>query len=138
MKKQITLERFYPHSIEKVWAAISTAEALSIWLMPTDFQLEKGRAFTFVTKPQPGFDGIVYCEVIDFSAPYFFSFSWRGGPLKHPTIVRFELEPQNDGTLLRFSHNGFEGFINQTIVRFILGSGWKNLLMRKITDYLNQ
>lgn len=138
MAKDIHIERFYPYPIEKVWNAIATPEALSAWLMPTDFRLEVGYEFTFRTKPQPGFDGIVKCRVIDFEVPTRLSYTWQGGPLKKPTTVSFELKPLNEGTMLYFRHSGFEGFINQYIVRFILGSGWQDLLFKKIKLYLDK
>lgn len=138
MGKEIKIERFYPYPIEVVWNAIASSEALSEWLMPTDFKLEKGFEFTFRTKPQPGFDGIVKCKVIDFAVPERLSYSWQGGPLKKPTLVSFELRSTKDGTMLYFRQSGFEGLINQYIVRFILGSGWKDLLFRKIILYLEK
>lgn len=138
MAKEIKIERFYSYSIDKVWNAIATAEALSEWLMPTDFKLEKGHEFTFRTKPQPGFDGIVKCKVIDFEIPRKLTYTWQGGPLKKPTVVDFELESTPDGTMLYFRHSGFEGLINQYIVRFILGKGWKDLLFKKIIKYLKK
>lgn len=138
MAKEINIERFYPYPIEKVWYAIATSEALSEWLMPNDFKLEIGHEFTFKTKPQPGFDGIVKCKVIEFEVPKRLSYTWQGGPLKKPTTVSFELKSKANGTVLCFKHSGFEGFINQYIVRFILGSGWKNLLFEKIKLYLDK
>lgn len=136
MAKEIKIEKQYPFPIEKVWNAISTSEALSEWLMPNDFRLEKDYEFTFQTKPQPGFDGKVKCKIIDFQEPTKLVYTWQGGPLKKPTTVSFFLKAKKEGTLLSFSHSGFEGFINQYIVRFILGSGWKNLLSKKINIYL--
>ncbi len=138
MAKEINIERFYPYSIDKVWNAIASSEALSEWLMPTDFKLEVGYEFTFRTKPQPGFDGIVKCRVIDFEVPTRLIYTWQGGPLKKPTTVSFELTSTQDGTILYFKHSGFEGFINQYIVRFILGTGWKDLLFKKIKLYLDK
>lgn len=138
MRKEITIERFYPHPIEKVWDAITTSEALAEWLMPNDFKLKKNHEFTFRTKPQPGFDGIVKCKVIDFEIPSKLQFTWQGGPLKKPTLVSFGLVATNEGTNLHFSHSGFEGFINQYIVHFILRSGWKGLLITNIKKYLDK
>ncbi len=138
MAKEINIERFYPHPIEKVWNAIATSEALRDWLMPKDFKLEIGHEFTFKTKPQPGFDGVVKCTVIDFVVPTRLSYTWQGGPLKKPTTVSFERKSKANGTVLSFKHSGFEGFINQYIVRFILGSGWKDLLFKKIKLYLDK
>lgn len=137
MAKLIKLERVYPYPLEKVWKAISTAEALSQWLMPTDFILEIGREFTFQTKPQPGFDGKVRGKVIHFEPNNFLIFTWQGGPMKKPTTVRFDLSPTPEGTLLTFTHSGFEGFINQYIVRFILEKGWKDLLTNQISRFLS-
>lgn len=136
MPKQIVLERVYPYPIEQVWKAISTAEALSQWLMPTDFVLEIGRAFTFQTKPQPGFDGKVHGRVLHFEPLKTLTYTWQGGPMKKPTTVKFELTAIPEGTRLTFTHSGFEGFINAYIVRFILKKGWKDLLTNKIKHFL--
>lgn len=138
MGKEIKIKRFYPFPIEKVWNAIATAEALGEWLMPNDFRLVLGNEFTFRTKPQPGFDGIVKCKVIDFEIPTRLSYTWQGGPMKKPTLVTFVLKPQEEGTMIFFTHSGFEGFINQYIIRFILGSGWKKLLFKKIQIFLEK
>jgi len=138
MAREINIERFYPYPIEKVWKAIATSEALSEWLMPNDFKLEIGYEFSFQTKPQPGFDGIVKCKVIDFEEPKRLTYTWQGGPLKKPTNVSFVLKSTQGGTTLLFKHSGFEGFINQYIVRFILGNGWKSLLFKKIKLYLDK
>jgi len=136
MSKQIQLERTYPHPIEKVWSAIATSEALASWLMPNDFKLEKGHRFQFRAPKQPGFDGIVRCQILDFSAPHLLQYSWQGGPLKKPTVVTFKLLAVPGGTRLNFTHSGFEGIVGGYIVRFILGQGWKKLLAEKIVGYL--
>lgn len=136
MGKEIRLERFYPHPIQAVWNAIASAEALSQWLMPTDFVLEPGRAFSFQTKPQPGFDGKVHCRIVEFEVPRRLVYTWQGGPMKRPTQVEFVLKEEGEGTRLFFSHSGFEGLINAYLVRFILGRGWRDLLFHKISRFL--
>lgn len=138
MTNEIKIEKFFPHSIDKVWEAISTAEALSEWLMPTDFKLEKDYEFTFKTSPQFGFDGIVKCKLLDFEIPTKLSYTWQGGPMIKPTLISFELKSVQNGTLLYFTHSGFVGLINQYIIRFILERGWKDLLFKKIMNYLEK
>lgn len=138
MGKEVNITRIYPFPIEQVWDAIASSEALAEWLMPNDFRLEAGHEFTFRTKPQPGFDGLVKCKVINFEVPKRLEYSWQGGPLRKPTLVSFELQTVPDGTRLTFRHSGFEGFINQYIVRFILGKGWKDLLNNKIVKFLER
>jgi uncharacterized protein YndB with AHSA1/START domain len=136
MAKDIIIERIYHKPIEQVWAAISTAEALSVWLMPTDFVLKKGHKFQFKAPKQVGFDGTIKCEVLDFDIPYLLIYSWQGGPLKEPTQVRWQLETIPEGTKLTFTHSGFKG-MSGFFVHLILGSGWQGLLKKKILNYLN-
>jgi uncharacterized protein YndB with AHSA1/START domain len=136
MAKEIVIQRVYPYTVDTVWRAIASAEALSEWLMPTDFSLAIGQEFVFHTKPQPGFDGLVRCRIVDFVVPTKLQYTWQGGPMKKPTLVSFELSPVPEGTKLLFRHSGFEGFINQYIVRFVLEAGWKKLLSKKINAYL--
>jgi uncharacterized protein YndB with AHSA1/START domain len=64
MKTDIDLTMTYPHPVGRVWAALTSAEALAAWLMPNDFVPEVGRQFTFTARPAPGFDGVVRCRVV--------------------------------------------------------------------------
>jgi uncharacterized protein YndB with AHSA1/START domain len=38
VKADIDLTVTYPHPIDRVWAALTSSEALAAWLMPNDFQ----------------------------------------------------------------------------------------------------
>ena len=48
----------YPYPPERVWAALTSSEALAAWLMPNDFVPEVGHGFTLRTKPAPSFHGL--------------------------------------------------------------------------------
>ena len=133
MKKSITLTRTYDVSVAKLWRALTSAEALSIWLMPTDFEPVLGHRFTFQTKPSPGFDGVVRCEVLELDPERKLSFSWSGGSLKD-TIVTFNLTPYGNRTQLHFEHRGFEGIVNRLLLRNLLASGWKGKILTKQLD----
>lgn len=136
--KAIKINRFYPYAIEKVWAAITDADALSEWLMPTeDFVLKKDHQFKFKTKPSPGFDGIVHCKIIDIHVPNQITYHWQGGNMKQPTTVLWKLKQIEDGTVVELQHTGFEG-LNGLIVRTILSFGWKSLLGKKLSAFLNK
>src|SRR6185437_4413393 len=69
----------YPYPPERVWAALTSSEALAAWLMPNDFVAEVGHDFTLRTKPAPGFDGIVRCRVLELDPPARMVWSWAGG-----------------------------------------------------------
>ena len=44
---EVRLERTYKKSIEKVWQAISTADAISKWFIQADFKAEVNFNYTF-------------------------------------------------------------------------------------------
>lgn len=118
----------YNFPIAEVWRAISEKDAVSEWLMPCDISPEVGHKFHFSTKPFPGFDGSIACEVLEVIPLQLLSYSWSGGPLKR-TVVTFRLEQDGERTILHFNHSGFEGFLNKLIVQKILANGWKTKIL---------
>ncbi|MEL6556594.1 MAG: SRPBCC domain-containing protein [Bacteroidota bacterium] len=138
MKDSIKMKVTYDHSLESVWEALTDAEAMSEWLMPCDIKPIVGHQFQFRTKPYPGFDGIVNCEVLEVIEKELLSFSWNGGSLKE-TKVSFRLEKNGDGTTLQFEHSGFQGFFNKLVVKKILSNGWKTkILVKLLPKYLSK
>jgi uncharacterized protein YndB with AHSA1/START domain len=134
MKTDIVVDTVYPHPIERVWAALTSADALAVWFMPNDFVAEVGHEFTFTTRPRPGFDGTVHCRVVELDPPHTMVWTWRGGPID--TTVTFTLsEPAPGRTRLHLRHLGFHGLAGH-LTRRILGSGYKRLLRRKLPAYL--
>lgn len=131
MSKAIRIERRYPHSHKHVWRAITEPDLVSRWLMPTDIRAEVGHRFTFQTKPYPGFDGTVHCEILTAEPPTELAYSWSGGKLEG-TIVRFRLEEVGPAeTLLHFEHTGFDGLFNRLFTRNFLASGWRGKLLAR-------
>jgi|SRR5687768_14298222 len=128
MKRDLTFEYVYAFDVEEVWFALTDAVTLSQWLMPNDIVPTPGARFQFHTKPAPGFDGIVHCEVLRVERPTLLSYSWRGGGVD--TVVTFTLRQVAEGTLLRLEHTGFEG-VRAVFVSFLLGSGWKSAHLRE-------
>lgn len=132
--KDIVITRMLGFPREMVWDALTDSRQLSAWLMPNDFKPEIGHRFTFRTKPAPGFDGTVHCEVLEMMPPAKLVISWRGGPLD--TRVSFELEAAEGGTKLTLRHTGFGGLSN-VLSRIALGFGWRDLLGRKLPAQLS-
>ena len=128
----IVHEVVYAHPPGRVWRALTDSAALADWLMPNDFLPQVGHWFTFRADPQPGFSGIVRCEVLELSEPKRIAWSWQGDPPMPVTTVTFTLEPVGDGTRLRLEHAGFAagGEFGLTI-RDILGQGWGSKLLRE-------
>jgi len=97
----------YPHPIDLVWKAITEAEAVSEWLMPTtDFRAEVGARFRFTQPAKERWSGIIEGEVLLVEPPHRLVYSWNGG---FPSTASFALtETASGGTRVRFEMAGFE------------------------------
>lgn len=125
---------------EKVWRALTDPELLSQWLMPTDIRPETGYRFTFRSEPRPGWDGIVYCEVLEVVPCERLVYSWRGGSSRQEagqqldTTVKWILLPTSQGgTRLVLEHSGFEpeGFAFKA-----MSQGWSGKIAARISGVL--
>jgi uncharacterized protein YndB with AHSA1/START domain len=125
--RNLHFEMIYEESPELVWAAITTREAMAVWLMPNDFELRIGHRFQFKTQPAPGFDGIVRCEVLEINPLHKLVYTWVGGGVD--TRVTWNLYPQGSGTRLTLDHEGFRG-LRGFFVSSILGKGWRSKILR--------
>lgn len=104
----ITRDVFYPYPPARVWQALTNSAAIEQWLMPNDFEPRLGHHFTFRTNPMPamGFDGICHCEVTVYEPTTTLAYTWNGGKLR--SLVTYHLEPEGEGTRLKFEHSGFD------------------------------
>lgn len=120
------------HSPEKVWRALTDPVLLMEWLLPVaDLKLERGSAFTFKTQPQPGWDGIVNCRILEIEAQRRLSYAWVVGDID--TVVTFTLTPTATGTCLSLVQSGFRPDQKQNLggARY----GWK-MMGGKLVDLL--
>lgn len=105
--ESVAFEFDLPHPPEKVWRALTDPELLAEWLLPAvDLELEPGSTFTFVTQPQPGWDGIVNCQVLEIEAHRTLRYAWVVGDID--TVVTFMLAPTASGTQLSIVQSGFK------------------------------
>jgi uncharacterized protein YndB with AHSA1/START domain len=129
MARKLRFEALYPYPPEQVWTALTDPAAIGEWLMPNDFRPEVGHAFTFTTRPAPGFDGIVRCEVLTVEEPVHLAYSWKGGGID--TIVSYWLAPEGAATRLIMEQSGFTG-LKGYMVSKILGGGWKRMIAERL------
>ena len=126
--KSIRREVVYPHPPERVWRALTDPAIVATWLMESDIAPRVGHRFQFRTKPGPGFDGIVHCEIVEVDPPRRLVYTWGGGPTKKkPTLVAWTLTPTDCGTRLVLEHSGFQG-VAGFLLRAMLGRGWGHKL----------
>lgn len=105
--ESISFEFDLDHAPEKVWRALTNPALLSQWLLPiVELELEPGAAFTFRAEPQPGWDGIVNCRLLEIERFRKLSYAWVVGDID--TMVTFELTPTASGTRLSLVQSGFK------------------------------
>lgn len=127
--KTIRVTRRLAYPQEMVWAALTDSGQIEKWLMPNDFRPEVGRRFQFRTKPAPGFDGIVDCEVLELEPQRRMAFSWKGGGID-TKVMTILLSPLEMGTKVQLVQEGFK--MSNIIPRIILGQGWKSIIGKKL------
>ena len=130
--ESISLEFDLHHLPEKVWRALTDPVLLTEWLLPVvELKLEPGAAFTFKTKPYPGWDGTVNCRVLAIEAHRTLSYAWVVGDMH--TVVTFTLAPTASGTRLSLVQSGFKPDQKQNSggARY----GWK-MMGGKLVDLL--
>jgi len=142
MQKDIQHIWFFQHPPDRVWEFLTKQELLEKWLMENDFKPIVGHRFQFNTKPKVkfGFDGIVYCEVLEVVPFQKLSYSWKGGPGKGKivldSIVTWTLTPKDNGTELILDHKGFAGWKN-FIAYMVMNSGWKIHVKKRLDNLIN-
>ncbi len=104
----IAFEVSLRHSPRKVWRALTEPALLSQWLLPMvepKPEFARGDAFAFRAPPQPNWDGMVNCRVLEIEPQRKLSYSWVVGSID--TVVTFTLEPTPTGTQLLLVQSGF-------------------------------
>jgi len=131
MKRDLVLEHDYPAPIDHVWRALTDRALLAEWLMDNDFTPTRGARCQFRMKPQPGFNGIIECEVLEVEAPRRLVYTWDGGGPFGKTTLLWTLQPLSIGTRLRLEHRGFAGF-RPFLLSLMMSSGWNKKLTKVV------
>jgi uncharacterized protein YndB with AHSA1/START domain len=142
MERVINHEWFYPQDPETVWTYLTDPELIKKWLMPTDFKPIVGHQFNFTALPKPkfGFDGKIYCEVLEIIPLKRLSYSWKGGwrgKITLDSVVTWTLTPKSGGTLLSLEQTGFKG-IKNFIPYLVMNKGWVKISKRIFKDLEQQ
>jgi uncharacterized protein YndB with AHSA1/START domain len=95
----------------KVWAALTTAQAMDAWwgTRGSEIDLRPGGKLTLRWRgwgPERDINADRECDVVEVLPPRRFVFRW-GETADMMTTVEFDLEERADGTLLRLREHGF-------------------------------
>jgi uncharacterized protein YndB with AHSA1/START domain len=107
--RSLTVEREFAFPPEKIWRALTQPHLIEEWLMKNDFQPVVGHQFKLRAGPQPGWNGVVDCEVLVVEPNKTLSYTWSSGTaqLALKSTVTLSLTPKGSGTLLRMEQTGF-------------------------------
>ena len=75
--RAVVIERRMPHSLDKVWRALTQGPLMEDWLMANDFEPRVGHRFTFHMPPMQGWNGVTDCEVLSVEPPDELSYTWN-------------------------------------------------------------
>ena len=124
--RSVIVEREMPHPPEKIWRALTQPHLLEEWLMKNDFKPAVGHRFSFRVDPQPGWSGVIDCEVRVVEPNRTLSYSW--GTLGLDSAVTFTLTPTSTGTHLRVEQVGFRPDQKQAYAGATYG--WRNFFSK--------
>jgi uncharacterized protein YndB with AHSA1/START domain len=102
----VRFERKLAHPPERVWRAVTETEELAKWFparpeIGGERRVGAALTFTYPGNEEPPETG----EIVELDEPRVFAFTWRpGAEAGEPQLLRFELEPDRDGTRLVFTH----------------------------------
>ena len=109
--RAVVVERRVPHSLDKVWRALTQGPLLESWLMANDFQPVVGHRFTFRMPPMEGWNGVTDCEVLSVVPQEELSYTWNSSGDEAAnglrTVVKWTLEQQSDAVMVRMEQSGF-------------------------------
>ncbi len=141
---EYTVVREYPYPIEEVWEVLTEPEYVAKWTTtsqggrPVDYQAVAGTKFTFVGKPTIGWAGVVYCEVIEVTAPRSLHYTWKGEQDSDDiTDVVYTLEETPTGTRFTWNHTGFTGLGGFAMSK-LLGNVRRKMLTDGVPHVLQQ
>jgi uncharacterized protein YndB with AHSA1/START domain len=133
-RESLSMELELPHRPEKVWRALTEPDLLAEWLLPViGLELTPGAEFTLKAEPQPGWDGVVHCRMLEIEPGRKLSYAWIVGDID--TVVTFTLEPAEQGTRLSVVQAGFRPDQRRNLggARY----GWK-MMTGKLADLLER
>jgi uncharacterized protein YndB with AHSA1/START domain len=93
----LRFERSFAQPVERVWRAVSDPEEMHHWfpaIVTVDLRPGGAMSFEFDDPDAPSLSG----EVTELDPPRLFAFRWG------EDLLRFELEPQREGSRLVFIH----------------------------------
>ncbi len=124
--------------IEKVWDAITNREQMKEWYFNIpDFELKEHAAFNFFEGKDKKLHH--HCEIVEIIPQKKLKHSWTYPDYTHDkTLVKWELQPESNGTLVTLTHKGLENFdhLGADFKKENFQNGWDEILNKALKNFV--
>lgn len=141
MNTPITVQYKFNAPADKIWKALTDKNEMKSWYFTIrDFDLELGKEFDFYESC----DGGKYLHrgrILEIVPNRKLKHSWAYPELSGAvTTVTWELQPEDNGTLVTLTHENIEGFdgLGETFSRVSFTEGWKSIIGQGLKEYLEK
>ncbi|WP_434981561.1 SRPBCC family protein [Daejeonia sp. YH14] len=125
--------------VEKVWKALTDRNLMKGWFFDIpDFELEEHHQFNFF-EPGDGKKFHHHCEILQIVPMHKLKYSWSYPEFsKDKTLVKWELEDDDDGTMLTLTHKGLENFehLGKDFTFDKFEQGWNEIIGTSLKGFL--
>ncbi|UHO39738.1 SRPBCC domain-containing protein [Chryseobacterium capnotolerans] len=141
MSTPITVQYKINAPIDKVWKALTDKNEMKSWYFNIqDFEPEVGKVFNFY---EPGGENKYHHqgEILEIIPNQKVKHSWSYPDFSDlKTIVTWELASEEDGTLVKLTHDGIENFedLGEGFSRENFTGGWNSILGQSLKEYLEK
>ena len=125
--------------VDKVWNALTDKEQIKNWYFDIpDFELKEGNAFNFY---EPGEERKFHhhCEIAEVVPQEKLKHSWTYPDIsKEKTLVKWELKPESEGTVVTLTHKGLENFhhLGEDFYPESFQKGWEEIIGKSLKGFV--
>ncbi len=135
MKDLIKKEHQYQADIAEVWKAITSADDISAWFIKADFKPEVGYNYTFthehVSENSEKTCTVISGKVLEADPVHNLVYTWEVSGTGVETTVRWQLQENEQGTLVTLIHSGISNYQTQEMITKMFtnfSNGWENCI----------
>ena len=125
--------------LDKVWNAITNKEQMKNWYFDVpDFEPKIGNNFSFYGGDENE-EYHHFCAIVDLIPNEKLKYSWTYPEIsKEKTLVKWELKPENEGTIVTLTHKGLEAFehLGENFKIHSFRKGWEDIVGKSLKEFV--
>lgn len=141
MHENVVFKQKVSASAEKVWSALTDKLQMKEWyFVIPDFELGVHKEFNFF---EPGAENKYHhhCEILEIIPHQKLKHTWTYPELsKEKTIVKWELEGEDDGTVVKLTHKGLENLahLGNDFQKESFTNGWTEIIGKNLKEFVEK